>query len=154
MHEEKSSIIPAGHTAAVRAQKAKSRLPTFNFLGFTCYWGISRRGYWSLKFTSRRDRFTLKLKSLKDFLRKHLTTSNTPAVINAVIRVVRGWVNYHYISYNGRRVSSFIENSKRLLLRWFNRRGGKKRMTWQRFLQILDIYRFPRKEDFKTHSVL
>ena len=154
MHEEKSSIIPAGHTAAVRAHKAKSRLPTFNFLGFTCYWGISRRGYWTLRFTSRRDRFASKLKGMKDYLKKNLITNDRPAVINTVIRVIRGWVNYHYISYNRRRVISFIENSKRLLLRWFNRRGGKKRMTWQRFLEILTIYRFPIKEDFKTYSVL
>ena len=154
MHTEKSSIIPAGHAAASRAHRAKSRLPTFNFLGFACYWGVSRRGYWTLRFTSRRDRFASKLKGMKDFLRKNLITSDTPAVIKSVIRVVRGWVNYHYISYNRRRVISFIESCKRLLLRWFNRRGGKKRMTWQKFTQILEIYRFPRKEDFKTFSVL
>ena len=154
MHPEKSSIIPAGHVAAMRAHKAKRRLPTFNFLGFTCYWGKSRRGFWTLRFTSRRDRFAAKLKGMKEFLRKNLTTSDTPAVIHSVIRVVRGWVNYHYISYNRRKVISFIEGSRRLLLRWFNRRGGRKRMTWQKFLQILEIYRFPRKENFKTVSVL
>jgi group II intron reverse transcriptase/maturase len=154
MHTGKSSIIPAGHVAATRAHKAKRRLPTFNFLGFTCYWGISRRRFWTLRFISRRDRFAAKLKGMKEFLRKHLTTSDTPAVIHSVIRVVRGWVNYHYISYNRRKVISFIESSRRLLLRWFNRRGGKKRMTWQKFAQILDILSFPRKEDFKTMSVL
>ncbi len=154
MHTEKSSIIPAGHVAATRAHKAKSRLLTFNFLGFTCYWGISRRGFWTLRFTSRRDRFASKLKGMKEFLRKNLTAVDTTAVIKAVICVVRGWVNYHYISYNRRKVISFIENSRRLLLRWFNRRGGRKRMTWQKFIKILDINRFPRKEDFKTVSVL
>ncbi len=154
MHTEKSSIIPAGHVAATRAHKANSRLLTFNFLGFTCYWGISRRGFWTLRFTSRRDRFASKLKGMKDFLRKNLTTSDTPSVIKTVISVVRGWVNYHYISYIRRRVISFIENSRRLLLRWFNRRGGRKRMTWQKFMEILDFYCFPRKEDFKTVSVL
>ncbi|WP_366941148.1 group II intron maturase-specific domain-containing protein [uncultured Kiloniella sp.] len=91
---------------------------------------------------------------MKDFLRKNLTTSDTPTVIKTVIRVVRGWVNYHYISYNRRKVISFIESCKRLLLRWFNRRGGRKRMTWQKFKKMLDINRFPRKEDFKTASVL
>jgi len=154
MHTEKSSIIPAGHVAALRADKAKRRLPTFNFLGFTCYWGKSRRGYWTLRFTSRRDRAASKLKGLKDFLRKNLTTRDTPSVIKTVIRVVRGWVNYHCISYNGRKVNSFLENCKRQLLRWFNRRGGKKRMTWHKFMKILSWYRFPRKGDFRTVSVL
>ncbi len=75
MHTEKSSIIPAGHVAAMQAHKAKHRLPTFNFLGFTCYWGKSRRGFWTLRFTSRRDRFSAKLKSMKIFLRENLATS-------------------------------------------------------------------------------
>ncbi len=83
--------IPAGHPAATRAHKAKSRLLTFNFLGFTCYWGISRRGFWILRFTSRRDRFASKLKAMKDFLRNNLTVVDTTAVIKAVICVVRGW---------------------------------------------------------------
>lgn len=154
MHEDKSSIIPAGHAAAARASKAKQRLPTFNFLGFTCYWGRSRRGFWTLRFTSRRDRFAAKLKNMKDYLWKNLTTSDTPGLIKTVIRVVRGWVNYHYISYNRKRISSFIYKSKRTLFRWFNRRGGKKSMTWKRYLQILEIYRFPNKEDFRTASIL
>ncbi len=154
MHTEKSSIIPAGHSTAMRAHKAKCRLPTFKFLGFTCYWGKSRKGFWSLRFTSRRDRFTTKLKGMKEFLRKNLTTGDTPGVIKKIIRVIRGWVNYHFISYNERKVRSFIEISKRMLLKWFNRRGGKKQWTWHRFLNILKHLRFPCREDFRVVSVL
>ena len=126
LHKEKSAILPAGHTVAQKAHAAGTRLPTFNFLGFTCYWGRSRRGYWSLRFTSRRDRFTSKLKAMKVYLRKRLTTQDTPGLLKSVIRVIIGWVNYHNISYNQRRVCSFIERCKVLLRRWFNRRGGKK----------------------------
>ena len=154
MHEDKSSIIPAGHTAAKKAKERGERLPTFNFLGFTCYWGISRKGYWTLRFTSRRDRFTSKLQGMRQFLRKNLTCQDTPTVINTVIRVVKGWVNYHHISYNKRRVRSFIEHCKHILLKWFNRRGGKKRITWEKFSKILMLYRFPKMGDFRTKSVL
>ncbi len=153
MHEEKSSILPAGHNAAKKAKVQGQRLPTFNFLGFTCYWGISRKGYWTLRFSSRRDRFTSKLKGMKEFLRKNLNTPDTPTVINTVIRVIRGWVNYHYISYNERRVKSFIEYCKHILLQWFNRRGGRKRMYWAKFVLILKFYRFPTMRDFRTKSV-
>lgn len=87
------------HNNAKRSAQSKNRLPTFQFLGFTCYWGGSRRGYWTLRFTSRRDRFTSKLKGLRLFLRKHLNTKDTPALIKTAVRVVKGWVNYHNISY-------------------------------------------------------
>ena len=154
MHMGKSSIIPAGHTQALLANREKKRLPTFHFLGFTCYWGQSRRGFWSLRFTSRRDRFSAKLQGMKAYLRKQLITRDTPAVLNTVIRVVTGWVNYHFISYNRRKVNSFIYHSKRILFRWFNRRGRKRPMAWPKFLKILGYFGFPESRNFRTKSVL
>ena len=68
LHDDKSQLIPAGHAAAMKARQIGKRLPTFNFLGFTAYWGVTRRGYWRLKLTSRKDRFAAKLKGLRDFL--------------------------------------------------------------------------------------
>jgi len=44
IHEGKSSVLSAGHIPALKANKEGKRLPTFNFLGFTCYWGESRKG--------------------------------------------------------------------------------------------------------------
>ena len=142
MHTGKSSIIP--DITKPLELKEKTTLTNLS-IPLPCYWGKSRRGFWSLRFTSRSDRFRAKLNGMKEFLRKNLTTSDTPGTLNKVTRVIKGWVNYHYISYNKRRVDSFLYQSKRILLRWFNRRGGKKQMTWSRFVTILDIIRFPRR---------
>lgn len=38
MHADKSSIIPSGRLAAERAHCEGKRIPTYKFLGFTCYW--------------------------------------------------------------------------------------------------------------------
>lgn len=92
LNEDKSQLLAAGHVAATRANQRGERLQTFNFLGFTCYWGRTRKGYWRLKFTSRKDRFAAKLKGLRDFLWKNLNT-NRRQTLNTVIRVVRGWIN-------------------------------------------------------------
>lgn len=62
-----------------------------------------------------KDRFAAKLKELKEYLRKNLNTKDTRAIIESVIRVVRGWVNYHGISDNKRRVGQFLERTKRML---------------------------------------
>jgi len=145
MHLGKSQIIPAGHTVACRAEAENKRLSTFKFLGFTCYFGKSRSGYWRLKFTSRRDRFSGKLKSMNIFLKKNLNTKDANAILDTVGKGVRGWVNYHNISDNERRVDHFIFLSKRLIWRWFNRRGGKKRTTWTRCVEILETINFPKK---------
>lgn len=143
LHAKKSSLIESGHTAAKRAHKAGKRLPTYQFLGFLCYFGKSRNGYWRLKYASRRDRFTAKLKGLRKYLKSQLNASNTNEVLEMVIKVLRGWINYHGISDNGRRVSSFIDISKSILYKWFNRRGRKNRISWKIFERILVRVNFP-----------
>ena len=142
LHEDKSQVLPAGHVAALRANQSGTRLPTFNFLGFTCYWGKTRKGFWRLKYTSRKDRFAAKLKGLRNFLWKHLNADRTQT-LKTVIRVMRGWINYHAISDNRRRVGQFIHQCRRTILRWFNRKGGRHRMTWDKLDRILKALGFP-----------
>jgi len=151
MHSDKSRILPAGHGQACRARQQGRRLPTFAFLWFTCYWAKTRNGYWRLKYTSRKDRFAAKLKGLRQYLRKHLTTSDTHGLLIRVMRGIRGWVNYHGISDNRRRVGQFLERGKRIILLWFNRRGGNRRMTWSRQIVWLQHLGYPKQ--WKTVSM-
>lgn len=151
LHEDKSQLIASGHQAAARAYQQGRRLPTYQFLGFICYWGKGRKGYWRLTFTSRRDRVTAKLKSLKQYLWNNLNTPDCEALLASVVKVLQGWINYHGISDNGGGVSGFIEKSKRILLRWFNRRGRKHPMSWGRFSHILERINFPKR--WKTISM-
>ncbi|MGZ9909870.1 group II intron reverse transcriptase/maturase, partial [Escherichia coli] len=71
----KSHLLAAGHVAATSANQRGERLPTFIFLGFTCNWGRTRKGYWRLKFTSRKVRFAAKLKGLRAYLWKNLNAN-------------------------------------------------------------------------------
>jgi hypothetical protein len=151
LHEDKSQIIGAGHLVAQRENQNKKRLATFNFLGFTCYWGKTKKGYWRLKFTSRKDRFAAKLKGLREFLRENLNTRNTQETLKTVVRVVRGWVNYHGISDNQKRVRDFLEATKKAIYRWLNRRGGKRRTSWARCAKMLELVKFPR--NFRVKSM-
>jgi hypothetical protein len=151
MHIEKSQLIAAGHLAALNAHQRGDRLPSFKFLGFTCYWGKARKGFWRLKYTSRKDHFTAKLKAMKQYLRKNLNARNTVELCNLVIQVVRGWLNYQAISDNNRRVSQFILRTKRIMFWWFNRRGGKRYVSWAKVLRILKTLGFP--ERWKTKSM-
>jgi RNA-directed DNA polymerase len=137
LHDEKSQLIAAGHAAAQRMTKQEKRLPTFNFLGFTCYWGKSRNGYWRLKFTSRKDRFAAKLKGLRGFLQDNLNTDDTAGTLRRAANVIKGWVNYHNISDNYKRVHSFVHHSREIIFKWFNRKGGQRKMTWKMCNPIL-----------------
>jgi RNA-directed DNA polymerase len=151
MHVDKSQLITAGRLAAKEAEKERRRLPTFKFLGFTCYWGKGRTGLWRFKYTSRHDRFAEKLKGMKIFLKKNLNTKNTHELLKQVIRIIRGWMNYHAVSDNQRRVSQFLWVSRRIIFRWFNRRGGKIPLKWIRYEEILKALDFPNQ--WKTISM-
>ena len=151
LHEGKSQIIAAGHRAAQRAKAQGQRLKTFNFLGFTCYWGQSKSGYWRLKFTSRKDRFAAKLKGLREYLRDNLNTDDAKETLMSAVRVIKGWVNYHNVSDNHQRVRSFIHHSREIIFKWFNRKGGRKRMTWIRCNKILEAIGL--SQQFKVKSM-
>lgn len=150
LHEDKSSLQKSGSKEAEAAEKRGERLPTYKFLGFVCYWGKSRKGWWRLKYKSRADRFTVKLKGLREYLRKSLD-QETRATILRVKRIVVGWVNYHAISDNQRRVSSFIQMSERALFRWITRKGGQRKMNWTTFGKLLKELKYPK--NFKTTSM-
>ncbi|WP_341793708.1 MULTISPECIES: reverse transcriptase domain-containing protein [unclassified Rickettsia] len=116
INEAKSQMIKSGRNHAENLAKQGKKIESYNFLGFTCYWGKSRFGTtWRLKYTTRKDRFTEKLKGLKEYLRSKLNERNKTQVLVQVIKVVKGWVNYHGISDNQRRVSSFIYHSRRAI---------------------------------------
>lgn len=149
MNEAKSQIIKSGRYHAEALAKQGKKIPSYNFLGFTCYWGKSRFGStWRLKYTTRRDRFTEKLKGLRTYLKNNLNAHKKAEILGRAIKVIRGWINYHGISDNQRRVSSFIYLSKRIILGWFRRMGGKKQMNWKRYTEILEKINFP--ERWKT----
>lgn len=144
LHRDKSHLLPSGTKAAARTHAEGQRLPTYPFLGFTCYWGLAKnKRFWRLKLKSRSDRKGATLKGLRTFLRDHVNAPHTPAVVAQVVAGVRGWVNYHAVSDNQKAVSGFSEVSQQILFHGFNRRGGKRRVTWPQFQQLLVKVSYP-----------
>ena len=150
LHEEKSGIIQTGSKTAVEAHAKGDRIPTYKFLGFTCYWGKGRYGRWRLKYKTRSDRFASKLSGLRQYLKSNLN-KDTNEIITSVKRIVTGWKNYNAISDNQGRVGAFIQLSKRAIFKWINRKGGKRKMCWEKFVRLLKQIKFP--ERFKTISM-
>ncbi|MFI4956160.1 MAG: group II intron reverse transcriptase/maturase [Gammaproteobacteria bacterium] len=150
LHEEKSSMIRSGSKAAAEAEKRGERLPTYKFLGFTCYWGKSRNGWFRLKYKSRSDRFAGKLNGLRKHLKENLN-QKTHIILEQVKRIVMGWANYHAISDNRGQVEAFIHWSKRALFGWINRKGGRRKMSWIKFEELMERVNYPKS--FRTTSM-
>ena len=152
MHMDKSNLIRSGQNVARREHRAGRKLPTYKFLGFTVYWGKARDGkWWRMKVTSRRDRFTAKLKGLREFLRKQLNTSDTMGILKLVASVIKGWLNYHGVSDNERRANQFIQLCRQIIRKWVNRRGRKRPMNWENFNKLMEKVNIPKT--WKTTSL-
>ena len=57
-----------------------------------------------------------------------------------MISVIRH-LNYYGVTCNVRRIAGFGAEVKKLLFKWFNRRGKKNCLNWIKFMDIL--MRFP-----------
>jgi group II intron reverse transcriptase/maturase len=131
LHECKSQLVRTGNRAAAELAAQGQKLPTYRFLGFTCYWALAKNGkFWRLKFRSRSDRTQAALRRIRKFLYSNINTSQLDHILRGFRSRVVGWLNYHAVTDNQRRVGGFLIEARRILLRWFRRRGsGRRAMT-------------------------
>src|SRR5467141_3404860 len=73
LHAEKTRLIEFGRYAASnRKQRGLGKPESFTFLGFIFICVVTRRGQFQLKRQTRRDRMRIKLKEIKEELRRRM----------------------------------------------------------------------------------
>lgn len=138
--EYKTKIIPFGRFAEKDSkQKGKGKPPTFDFLGFTHYCGKSQNGRFRVKRKSSRKKVTDKLKKHKQWLKVN-RTMDIKDIMDRLNRSLQGYYNYYCITDNTRAVKNFLDEVKRLLFKWMNRRGQRKSFSWDKFNMFLKKY--------------
>jgi RNA-directed DNA polymerase len=140
LHPDKTRLIEFGRAAAQnRARRGLGKPETFNFLGFTHICGRSRRGAFQLKRKSRRDRMRVKLREIKDVLRRRMHDP-IPEQGRWLRQVVRGYFNYHAVPTNAQSLGTFRYHVVQLWRRTLQRRSQKDRTTWERISQLAADY--------------
>ena len=132
----KTKVLAFGPRAAARAQAEGRRKPeTFDFLGFTHYCSRSRNGRrFRMKRVTARKRFRAKLAALKVWLKSVRSGMKTRDVWLMFCVKLRGHYAYYGVTDNSPGLARFLFAARRLLKKWLNRRGGKRRLTWEKFL--------------------
>ncbi len=117
------------------------RQGTLEFVGFTLFWGISRRGHWALKVKTARSRLTRGLLALKEWMARvrHLSVD---VQAEALARKLRGHFNYYGVPGNSTSLQRFRYGA---LWRWKRAlsRRSQQNLTWDRFLAIQTHHRIP-----------
>lgn len=110
---------------------------TFDFLGMTHYMGKSRKGKRILKRKTSRKKYRSSLKRMSTWIQR-----NRHLVLNRLIHKLnvklRGYYNHYGITFNSRMLKKYYEAVKRILFKWLNRRGGKHKLVWTKYAQIIE----------------
>lgn len=135
---EKSSILPSGKYAIERMIAKGDAMPQFKFVGFQLQWMRGRNGQFRPRVRPRKDRMNATLKRVGEYLRKNRTHPNHMNVLKAVSLVYQGWLRYFAVSDCQSDMWNFRHRIRIMLHRWFNRRGKRGCMNWQRLDRILE----------------
>jgi group II intron reverse transcriptase/maturase len=121
---------------------------TFDLLGFTHYWGRSRRGKWVVKKRTAKDRFSRGLRRIREWCRKHRhdPVGEQHAKLSEKLR---GHYAYYGITFNGRALARFRWAVVKAWRKWLSRRSRAANRTWAWMNGLLE--RFPLPKARLTH---
>jgi group II intron reverse transcriptase/maturase len=122
----------------------------FQFLGFTHYWGKSRRGRWVVRRRTAGNRLSRSLRGIADWCRRHRHDPVQNQHRKLSQKMV-GHYNYYGITGNWDRLSQYLFEVSRIWRKWLNRRTRPGTMPWTRFNQLLEHYPLPAVKIY--HSV-
>jgi hypothetical protein len=151
IHPDKTRLIWFGKPQMREGGMPETpRWEKFSFLGFTHYWGRSRKGVWAVKRKTDLRRFTRALRSIAMWCRcnRHRPIGEQQRVLSLKLR---GHYAYYGITGNAACLRSYLLQVERTWQKWLSRRSRGGPMPWERFKQLL--LRYPLPPARVVHSV-
>jgi RNA-directed DNA polymerase len=154
VHPEKTRLVrfcPPDAEDSATAEKGSPPPATFDFLGFTHYWGRSQRGGWVVKRKTAKSRLTRALQALSAWCRKNL---HQPIEVQhqKLSQKLKGHYAYYGITGNFSNLQAFLAGTRRIWKRWLSRRSRAGPLSWTDFLGVEKRYGLPRA--CVVHSVM
>jgi group II intron reverse transcriptase/maturase len=140
LHPAKTRIV--GFEEPRGSQATEVRRSTFDFLGFTHYWGKSLRKRWMVRRKTARDRLSRTIGRVWEWCKanRHLPIRTQH---RSLVLKLRGHYGYFGVTGNERALRGLREATRRAWRYWLSHRGGKRRMTWPRFQALLAYFSLP-----------
>jgi group II intron reverse transcriptase/maturase len=145
LHPEKTRLIPFRRPPRKADDDGDDRdgqPGTFDLLGFTHYWGRTRRGEWAVMRKTATKRLSRAVRSIAQWCRanRHHPVCEQHVTLS---QKVRGHYAYYGITGNARALQWFLLAVHRAWRKWLNRRNRRREMLWDRFNRLLKRYRLP-----------
>jgi group II intron reverse transcriptase/maturase len=142
IHPEKTRLAAFRPPSARGGPGSGSRAGTFELLGFTHYWGRSRKGIWVVKRRTAGSRFRRAVRRMAQWCRVNL---HRPIAEQhqALGQKLRGHFAYYGITGNGEALRRFRDAVTRLWRKWLSRRSRGRLLPWDHFSRLLKRYPLP-----------
>ena len=114
---------------------------TFDLLGFTHYWELSRPGRWAVKRKTARDRFRAAVKRISVWCKQHLH-DRVREQWRKLSKKLRGHYAYYGIAYNSKALGDF---EYRVCMAWWRalQRRSQRPMPWVKMAKLLKLFPLP-----------
>lgn len=115
---------------------------TFDLLGFTHYWAVSRNGYWVVKRKTAKDRFRRSLRRIYEWCRdnRHTPVAHQHSMLT---RKLEGHYQYYGVTSNARALCTLRYRVALAWWRWLSRRSQKARLSVAAMTKLLARYPLP-----------
>jgi RNA-directed DNA polymerase len=149
LHPEKTRLVDferpdrRGPTLHDDNSDACSRPGTFDLLGFTHYWAMSRKGYWVVKQKTAADRLRRSIKRVTVWCRlhRHEPVSGQWAALR---RKLLGHFAYFGITGNYQALHNFSVRVVAAWQKWLSRRSQRAWISREKMTRLLERYPLPR----------
>lgn len=139
LHPDKTRMVPFQRPD--RIDDDDDGPGTFDLLGFTHFWAVSRKGHWIVKQQTAKDRFSRALRRLREWCRWHRHDSLKTQHLT-LTRKLNGHYAYYGITSNFDRIASFLYMAKRIWRTALARRS-QQRMPWRKMQNVLERFPLP-----------
>jgi group II intron reverse transcriptase/maturase len=144
LHPEKTRLVNfrRPRKGSKERKRNQTERTSFDMLGFTLYWGRSRKGYWIVQQKTASSRFSRAVKAVWQWCQKH---RHWPVALQheALSRKIMGHYAYYGRTGNFRALSVFLYQVQRAWQYWLNRRSQRRHMPWEKFARLLERYPLP-----------
>jgi len=141
LHPEKTKLVPFAPPRPRRDGQLPPPPGSFDLLGFTHYWALSRTERWVIKRRTSKSRFKRGLKAIAAWCRAHRHEPLRQQHIT-LSRKLQGHYAYYGITGNAEVIARFREAVRRIWQKWLARRSQRP-LTWERFEWLEKVFRLP-----------
>ncbi len=140
LNEEKTSCVSFSR----REYEQGKKQGVFHFLGFTFFWGRTRKGKPIPKVETHGKRMRSKLKNVNEWARDIRNKYRLTHIWKLFCSKLEGHIRYFGVSFNIKRVETFVYKALCILFKWLNRRSQRKSFVWEKFELFIKEHPLPK----------